>query len=121
MAQTSSAAVSRFVRRLGFSNYDDMRREAREEKQAGSPLYLIDHTFGASAELTPTASIERHAERFVDNLRSTFSSVDHVRSLLLLPNPRTLLKVQGHSVVAGRTAGPVASLFTASTRSRIGP
>jgi DNA-binding MurR/RpiR family transcriptional regulator len=77
MAETSSAAVSRFVRRLGFSSYEEMRRQAREEKGAGSPLYLIDHNFGASRDASPAESIDRYVGRFIDNLRSTFSALDH--------------------------------------------
>jgi len=36
LANVSKATVSRFVRRLGFENYDRARRPAREESQTGS-------------------------------------------------------------------------------------
>jgi DNA-binding MurR/RpiR family transcriptional regulator len=75
MAETSNAAVTRFVRRVGFSSYEDMRRQAREEKESGSPLYLIDHSFGAGPETSIAA--DRYVEGFIDNLRSTFAALDH--------------------------------------------
>jgi DNA-binding MurR/RpiR family transcriptional regulator len=43
MADTSNAAVSRFVQRVGFENFEEMRILARESKIAGSPLFQMDH------------------------------------------------------------------------------
>ena len=40
LANVSNATVSRFIRRLGYDNYDEARRQAREEKRSGSPLFL---------------------------------------------------------------------------------
>jgi DNA-binding MurR/RpiR family transcriptional regulator len=40
LAKTSKATVSRFVRRLGFDKFEDMRRLIRAESEAGSPLFL---------------------------------------------------------------------------------
>src|ERR687883_2068646 len=40
LAHVSNATVSRFIRRLGYENYDEARRHAREEKGSGSPLFL---------------------------------------------------------------------------------
>jgi DNA-binding MurR/RpiR family transcriptional regulator len=40
LANVSKATVSRFVRRLGFENYEHARRLAREESQTGSRLFL---------------------------------------------------------------------------------
>src|SRR5688500_1941887 len=45
MAKTSNSSVTRLVRRLGLQNYEDLRRRARAERDAGAPLYLIDHSF----------------------------------------------------------------------------
>ncbi|MBB3808335.1 MurR/RpiR family transcriptional regulator [Pseudochelatococcus contaminans] len=39
LSSVSKATVSRFVRRLGFDNYDQARRAAREESNASSRLY----------------------------------------------------------------------------------
>ena len=40
LANVSKATVSRFVRRLGFDNYEQARRVARGESQTGSRLFL---------------------------------------------------------------------------------
>ena len=70
LAEVSNAAVSRFVRRLGFANYDEMRRLARKEQEEGAPLYLMDK---ASAQLE-TRLIERHVEAVINNLQGTFTA-----------------------------------------------
>src|SRR5512137_1810400 len=56
MAETSNAAVSRFVKRLGFQSYEDMRRRAREERESGAPLYL----FGRGRANSVSQGLERH-------------------------------------------------------------
>ena len=73
MAGTSGAAVTRFVRRLEFSSFDDMRRHAREEREQGSPVYLFEQDFGTGAGAASWSS----ADVYVDNLRATFSAIDH--------------------------------------------
>lgn len=72
MAETSNAAVSRFVRRLGFANFDEMRRLAREEREAGSPLFLLEKSFDSDG---PDA-IDRHLDSVTDNLRKTVAALD---------------------------------------------
>jgi DNA-binding MurR/RpiR family transcriptional regulator len=42
LAGVSKATVSRFVRRLGYDSYEDARRDARNERETGSRLYLAD-------------------------------------------------------------------------------
>lgn len=69
ISEVSNTAVSRFVRRLGFANYDEMRRLARKEQEEGSPLYLLERR----AAGTSTLMIERHVETVIANLRRTFS------------------------------------------------
>src|ERR1700738_5273100 len=49
MAKISNATVTRFVRRLGFQNYEEMRHHARAEREAGAPLYLLDGAFADPA------------------------------------------------------------------------
>ncbi len=51
----SKAAVTRLVRRLGFANFDEARRAARDAQTWGSPLYLLSKkapsgNFGARIE-----------------------------------------------------------------------
>jgi DNA-binding MurR/RpiR family transcriptional regulator len=44
MASTSNATVSRFVRKLGFADFEEMRRRAREVLESGTPVYLLDRS-----------------------------------------------------------------------------
>lgn len=69
ISNVSNTAVSRFVRTLGFSNFDEMRRLARQEQEEGSPLYLLGRGSAAPSVLL----IERHVETTTANLRRTFS------------------------------------------------
>ena len=41
LADGSKAAVTRLIRRLGFSNFEEARRTARNAQNWGSPLYLM--------------------------------------------------------------------------------
>ena len=69
ISNVSNSAVSRFVRRLGFSGYDEMRRRARHELENGAPLYLL----GQAASDAPEGLVERHVDTVVSNLRATFT------------------------------------------------
>lgn len=70
LAEVSNAAVSRFVRRLGYTNYDEMRRLARQEQEEGAPLYLLEQTSTQSE----TGLVERHVEAVISNLRGSFTA-----------------------------------------------
>jgi DNA-binding MurR/RpiR family transcriptional regulator len=84
MAGTSNSAVSRLVRRLGFQNYEDLRRRARAERDLGAPLYLLDKSFeeGGEAQGPAVAAPEagrrsaelvaRHVDTAIDNIRASF-------------------------------------------------
>src|SRR5690606_31888431 len=51
-AGVSNATMSRLIRRLGYLNHDEARREARSLlRQTGSPLHLFDSAAPSSAEL----------------------------------------------------------------------
>ncbi|MGF6768271.1 DNA-binding MurR/RpiR family transcriptional regulator [Paraburkholderia sp. GAS199] len=64
LADVSKATVSRFVRRLGYDSFEDARREARNEKERGSPLFL-------SASSKSSGALEAHVNLGVRNLTST--------------------------------------------------
>lgn len=69
----SKAAVTRFVKRLGYDDYREMQREVREAQDAGEPIYLN------TALLRPApdeASLQSHLERDIANLRQTFETID---------------------------------------------
>lgn len=68
LADVSKATVSRFVRRLGFENYEEARRMARDESRTGSRLFLA-HPDDVSAPVHPGIAEE------VDNLERSFSQI----------------------------------------------
>jgi DNA-binding MurR/RpiR family transcriptional regulator len=71
MAKTSNAAVSRFVKRIGFQTYDEMRVLSRDIKMAGSPLFQMDH----SADHEPSGIVARYVETTVAALQHTCSTL----------------------------------------------
>jgi DNA-binding MurR/RpiR family transcriptional regulator len=74
LAKTSKATVSRFVRRLGFDRFDEMRRVIRAESEAGSPLFLAR---GSAPTGLPQVS-DLHAA-IARNTAETLAELDDVR------------------------------------------
>lgn len=70
LAQVSNATVSRFVRRLGYRNYEEARRHARAEKQTGSRLFLA-----RAADSAGEQSIGAHVAQGVENLETSFLAI----------------------------------------------
>jgi DNA-binding MurR/RpiR family transcriptional regulator len=70
LASVSNATVSRFIRRLGYENYDEARRHAREEKGSGSPLFLAAVKPAAEGGLVAAHEQQSHA-----NLATTFNRI----------------------------------------------
>lgn len=59
LSGVSKATVSRFVRRIGFENYETARRAARDERQTGSRHFIAHGGAGGQANaLTETLSEE---------------------------------------------------------------
>ena len=69
LAGVSNATVSRFVRRLGYDNYEEARRHAREERATGSRLYLGD------AKVAAPHDPRIYAETDMRNVENTLASV----------------------------------------------
>lgn len=69
LAEVSNATVSRFVRRLGYSSYEEARRHARLDKQSGSRLYL-----GAVKTDTPHTP-DAFAQRDMRNVQRTIGAI----------------------------------------------
>ena len=69
LAEVSNATVTRFVRRLGYESYEDARRDARNEANSGSRLYL------QQAGSTDAAEPESYLETDIRNLRETIGDV----------------------------------------------
>jgi len=74
MAGVSNATMTRLVQRLGYHNYDEMRRLARQGMDWGSPLYLLDRqepkTAAEGANL-----YEQHIAASTQNIRGTFAGI----------------------------------------------
>lgn len=72
MAGTSNAAISRFVQRLGFRNYEEMKHHARDMRTSGFPVYLLEKE---TVKDLPS-QIERHVRVSSENISDTFGSMD---------------------------------------------
>ncbi|MDX9861394.1 MAG: MurR/RpiR family transcriptional regulator [Rhodospirillales bacterium] len=70
LANVSKATVSRFVRRLGFDNYEQARRLAREESQTGSRFFL-----GRAGELPASQWLDADIAQGKDNLERTLRQI----------------------------------------------
>lgn len=70
LANVSSATVTRFIKRLGYKNYEQARRHVRAEKRTGSRLFLTPAQNGQIDK-----SIDAHVSQSQDNLKRTFSKI----------------------------------------------
>lgn len=76
LCQVSSATISRFVRRLGYRDYDQARRNARDAQTWGSPVYLISQQ--AESAKIGQDSVARYLEEEASNLQATFEGLNPV-------------------------------------------
>lgn len=65
----SNATVTRFIRRLGYENYDEARRHARDEGAGGSPLFL------GSPGTELQSSVAAHVRQAQDNIGATLNHI----------------------------------------------
>lgn len=70
LANVSNATVSRFVRRLGYANYEEARRRVRVEKDDGAVLFL-----GSVGERDPDRFLADHLEQAQLNVQRTFAQI----------------------------------------------
>lgn len=54
-AQVSAPTVSRFIKRLGYSSYEEARRHVRRARQSGSALYMV-----RPGDSAPEAFVQAH-------------------------------------------------------------
>ncbi|MCB1500285.1 MAG: MurR/RpiR family transcriptional regulator [Bauldia sp.] len=71
MAETSNAAVSRFVQRIGLRTYDEMRRLSREGIDGGSPHFFL-HPGDARGDGSAAAF---YRDATIEALRRTFAAI----------------------------------------------
>lgn len=70
LAHVSKATVTRFVKRLGYENYEEARRHARAERSTGSRFFLA-----SSTDVSNEQSIDAHIRQGGANLEATLSSI----------------------------------------------
>lgn len=73
LAGASKAAVSRFVRRLGYDGFRDMQREIRAAQSTGDPIFLTTGLIGTRKAEDP---LHVHLERDMNCLRETLARLD---------------------------------------------
>jgi DNA-binding MurR/RpiR family transcriptional regulator len=71
LAGVSNATVSRFVRRLGYANYEEARRDARVEQSTGSRLYMV-----TPGDQTPETPGGAYLATAIENLRRSFAKIE---------------------------------------------
>lgn len=82
LAGVSNATVTRFIKRLGYELFEDARRHVREEKEAGSPIFLASRSAGVESHFSA------HLARSQENLQRTMArlnqaEVDRIAKALL--------------------------------------
>lgn len=71
-AKVSNAAVSRLIRRLGYSAYREAQREVRNGQEAGHPLYLNNSLVRPAGH---GDSLDDHIAQDLNNLTASFAGV----------------------------------------------
>lgn len=99
LAGVSNATVTRFVRRLGYANYEEARVHARLEKYDGSRLYLGE----VKAEIHQSTTT--YAKSDMRNVQFTLDSVDESEIHKLA---QSLLAARKVSVIGFRASAPLA-------------
>ncbi|QEW29790.1 MurR/RpiR family transcriptional regulator [Roseovarius indicus] len=69
-AGASKAAVSRFVKRLGYGDFRDMQREIRHAQMTGDPIFL------SAKPKKGQSNLSQHLERDMATLRETIEQID---------------------------------------------
>ncbi|MEH6727619.1 MAG: MurR/RpiR family transcriptional regulator [Hyphomicrobiales bacterium] len=70
LANVSNATVTRFIRKLGYANYDEARREVRAEQKTGAALLMV-----TSTETTPDENLRVQFEQAQQNLQKTVAGI----------------------------------------------
>lgn len=102
LAGVSNATVSRFIKRLGYQHYDEARRQVREEREQGSPLYR------ASRSAPQDAAFAQPLQRGQDNLARTLA---RLTPDTLDPLAQALLQARKLWMVGFRSSQSFASYF----------
>ena len=101
LAHVSKATVSRFVKRLGYENYEAARRHARAEKLTGSRLFL-----GTATKTGATHNVASHVAQSIANLEATFIAISDVQIQAVA---KAMLKARKVWVLGFRSSHPFAT------------
>lgn len=72
-AKTSSAAATRLIKRLGYKNVQELRKQVRQARESGSPRYL--NTFAPGNEGFKSG-VRQHLDSEIQNLIHSFEAID---------------------------------------------
>lgn len=75
LAETSRAAASRFFSRLGYKDFNDAKRQAREAKKWGTPLYQTNTPLAKSSSSTSQV-ISEHINREQTNIQRSLEGIE---------------------------------------------
>lgn len=98
LAGVSNAAVTRFVRKIGYDSYDAARQHVRSERNTGSALYLVHAATGAD---DPLAAQLQQAQA---NLNMTFAALSGQEADAIANALLTARRVWCLGTRSGRTA-----------------
>ncbi len=103
LANVSNSTVTRLIKRLGYSNYDQARRHVRSESKTGSRLYLTPAVADRSGQ-----SLDEHILQNQLNLRNTFANIPdkEVRAVA-----KAMLSARKTWVIGYRTSHSIARYF----------
>jgi len=133
LANVSNATVSRFIKKLGYANYDEARRIVRTEQNAGAAIFKV-----TSGNTSPDQILALHLQHAQSELQSTFAQItpvdiDALASAILgsarvfLVGFRTshafavYLQAQVHQVVENAVSLPRTGQTLAESIATIGP
>lgn len=78
LSGASKAAVTRFVKRLGYNDFRDMQKEIRQAQTTGDPIFL---TSGKTTAEAKQGSLAAHFEQDMACLRQTVENIDEETAL----------------------------------------
>jgi len=103
LAHVSAPTVSRFIKRLGYANYDEARRHVRSDQKSGAALFMV-----AAQASEPEGLLRAHLDQAKSNLDATLigipaSEIDAIA--------RGVLKSRRCWIVGFRTSQSFATYF----------
>lgn len=70
LASVSAPTVSRFIKRLGYANYDEARRHVRSDRKSGAALFMV-----AAKASEPEGQLRAHLDQAKANLETTLLGI----------------------------------------------